>query len=314
MIINSTGNPIRTITWGGANTDKALDIVVDDSGYIYICGETSSWGAGGSDILIAKFNFNGNKIWNITWGGPNNDYGTGIAMDSSGNIYVCGYQVENGTGAFDVVLLKYTSDGVKLAEKIWGKSGTSDSASDIVIDSNNYVYITGNTNSYGEGNNDVLIMKFNYTLSIIWNTTWGTSSLDNGIGITIGSNGYIHVSGNTDSSEYSSGLKDFIVLLVDPDSSDVKNIYSWGDASDQFGRKLTTSQSGKVYICGYTTVWGTSDNDFQILALNINTGTTGAALAQPFVPGFEILYIFIVFMIIIPVYIILKQKNKTIIV
>ena len=67
---------------------------------------------------MVKYNSTGTKQWTQQLGSSSDDYGFGVTVDSSDNIYVTGY-TEGGldgntnAGGKDVFLVKYNSDGVK---------------------------------------------------------------------------------------------------------------------------------------------------------------------------------------------------------
>ena len=54
-------------------------------------GTTNLTSNGGTDVFVAKFNTTGAFQWAVSFGGTGNDYASGIAVDSSGNVYVAGY-------------------------------------------------------------------------------------------------------------------------------------------------------------------------------------------------------------------------------
>ncbi len=77
--------------------EGAYGIAVDASGYVYVggaCGAT--WGSpvqahsGGEDAFAAMLDASGALTWNTFLGGSGYDYGYGIAVDASGNVYVVG--------------------------------------------------------------------------------------------------------------------------------------------------------------------------------------------------------------------------------
>ncbi|MBA7557294.1 hypothetical protein ES705_50041 [subsurface metagenome] len=50
-------------TWGTTDGDYGREVAVDSEGNIYIVGFTNSYGAGGNDILLIKYNSLGTQIW-----------------------------------------------------------------------------------------------------------------------------------------------------------------------------------------------------------------------------------------------------------
>ena len=105
---NSSG----TLQWvrsaGGTSDDKGRGIAVDASGNVYITGYyfgTATFASGVSltaqgsyDVYVAKYNSSGALQWVRSAGGASNDYGYGIAVDVSGNVYATGSY--SGTATF----------------------------------------------------------------------------------------------------------------------------------------------------------------------------------------------------------------------
>jgi hypothetical protein len=66
----------------------ARDVWVDGTG-IYTVGETTSFGAGSSDIAIVKWDAAGNQVWNKTWGDSSVESGWSVWGDGT-SVYTCG--------------------------------------------------------------------------------------------------------------------------------------------------------------------------------------------------------------------------------
>ena len=96
----TSGSPVLWNTFLGSSAqDAARVIAVDDSGNIYVTGHSvDTWGSmpvqshsgGGADAFVAKLSNAGTLLWHTFLGGSGVDYGTGLAIDGNGNIYVVG--------------------------------------------------------------------------------------------------------------------------------------------------------------------------------------------------------------------------------
>ncbi len=102
--LNNTGSALVYSTYiGGTGTEIGYGIAVDPSGNAYVTGEANinyptTAGAyqptlaGSNNVFVTELNAAGNSLVYSTYlGGDNSDSGRGIALDSSGNIYVTGW-------------------------------------------------------------------------------------------------------------------------------------------------------------------------------------------------------------------------------
>ena len=100
------------LTTNGSNgVSNATSITVDGAGNVYLTGEsggtTSFFGTNltSSDVFVVKLDTNGVFQWVTSAGGNGPDAGTGIAVDSFGDICVTGFinrsSASNYTADFD---------------------------------------------------------------------------------------------------------------------------------------------------------------------------------------------------------------------
>ncbi len=87
---DSEGNKVWDKTFGGTATDWAYSVQqTSDSGYI-LAGATMSYGAGNFDFWLVKTDSNGNKEWDKTFGGTNDDRAESVRQTSDGGYILAG--------------------------------------------------------------------------------------------------------------------------------------------------------------------------------------------------------------------------------
>ena len=230
---NSSGFLKWNKTWGGNGWEAPLDMTLDNFGNIYITGYTQSYGLGGYDICILKYDLNGTKLWNITWGGSGDDMGHSITFDNSGNIYCTGSTNSYGLGSNDVCILKYDSNGTLLLSNTWGSSG-DDQGYGITLDNSRDLYCTGYTRSYGSGliqDGYVYLLKLDNLLNLIYNKTWD-NTVSEGRDITLDSSGNIYIIGITKGDE--TYIDDVLLLLRFGPDNDGDGLSDWNEKNIYF--------------------------------------------------------------------------------
>jgi len=170
--VDADGNKEKEKTFGSEVEDDYPGRIkqTSDEGYILVA-TTSSKGKGSNDIWLVRLDNELDKIWNTTYGGRNNDYGTDV-LEVDGGFVVVGTTSSRAKGYQDVWVLKTDSDGKKeWAKKLGGKH--RDSAVGILHDGDGYI-IGANTNSEGEGETDGWVIKIDSEgNNTLWDRTYG---------------------------------------------------------------------------------------------------------------------------------------------
>jgi hypothetical protein len=144
----------RNYGLGGVNgSAQANAVVVDSSGNVFVTGWSYEYVPGPPETIICdaatlKYDPNGNLLWEHRYRLPGiNNQPQDIVIDSAGNAYVAGAAwVGDAAGGFDLMLLKYSPDGVLLWDRTIGKAGDRwDVGYAVALDPNENPVVAGYT-------------------------------------------------------------------------------------------------------------------------------------------------------------------------
>jgi hypothetical protein len=291
---------------GGGGDDEGHAIAVDGSGNAYVTGYTGSTdydvtpgafqttNGGGDDVFVTKLNAAGTALVYSTYiGGSDNDRGTAIAVDGSGNAYVTGstgstdydvtpgaFQTTNGGGA-DVFVTKLNATGTALVYSTYIGGSSTDYGDAIAVDGSGNAYVTGLTTSTDydvtpgafqttKGDlSDVFVTKLNATgTALVYSTYIGGSGDERGFAIVVDGSGNAYVTGVTYSTDYdvtpgafqttNGGYGD--VLVTKLNATGTALVYSTyiGGSDEDYGTAIAVDGSGNAYVTGST---GSTDYD-----------------------------------------------------
>ena len=108
------------LSWGGIYDDAGREVATDSQNNVYLVGYTDVTGSDNCDIIIAKYDIDGQEEWVKTWGGSNDDRGYNIYIDASDNIFIVGYTKSLGDSDGDLIIIKYDINGNEIWNKTWG--------------------------------------------------------------------------------------------------------------------------------------------------------------------------------------------------
>mgnify|MGYP000355127537 CR=1 FL=1 len=200
-----------------------------------------------SESIVAIGN-GGLLLW--TW----HDY-KDTDTDGDADYYFYEYSCVGNDGSVDVD---------SSTELIWsgtqqlGASGI-DSGKDITTDSDGNIYVTGTTsgnldNNTSSGGKDIFVTKYDSSGSKKWTQQLGSSSDDEGLGITTDNAGNIYVTGITNGSlenNTTAGVADLFVAKYSSQGNK-QWIRQLGSPSHDSGNAIATDSNGNIFITGVT--------------------------------------------------------------
>jgi PKD repeat protein len=160
---------------GGAQEEFAYSFQqTEDNGYV-VAGRTFSFGTGGWECYLSRFNSNGDTLWTKTYGNVLYDELQDVDTTSDGGFIAVGHTTTTDWDG-NVYLIRTNANGVVLWSKEYGGSiGLSDKGYSVRETSDGGFIVTGTTETYGSGGDDVYVLKVNSTGAVQWTTTIGSA-------------------------------------------------------------------------------------------------------------------------------------------
>ncbi len=267
---NSAGSKQWTVLLGTGNSDEGEAITADRKGNIYVAGVTSEnpdgkGNAESTDIIAAKYDTDGNGLWEVNFGTSADDWAKGIALDSIGNLYVTGATFgdlggKKNAGEGDMFITKCDTRGNRLWTELLGTSGLEWGAG-IAVDNNDDVYVTGGTGGnlggrLNNGGSDIFLAKYDTDGNRLWTELLGTSAVDMGRSVAVDAQNNVYITGgargNPDTDE-NSGYFDYFMAKYDSGGNKLW-LEIYGSSSFDLGEGITVGADtdGSVYVTGET--------------------------------------------------------------
>ncbi len=243
---------------------------------------------GGFITFIVKLTRDGNLVWAKMIGGTvDNNFGTTINTDATGNVYAGGYfagtadfdpgpgtNIQSSAGYFDAFVEKLDSAGNFIWVKTFGGM-VDDKITSIAISTSGHLYITGSfmdvvdfdpgpgvANLTSAGNDDIFISKLHANGNFIWAKKMGDGNLDGGTSIAIDGNENIYTTGYFgDTPDFnpgtgtayltSSGFEDVFISKLDSAGNFLLAKAIGGPDNGDFSTSIGIDASGNIYSYGY---------------------------------------------------------------
>ena len=197
------GNKIWDKAYGGGLITVTGMAATADGGFIVGANsQTSGTGIGsdktdttrgGIDVWLIKLDRDGNKVWDKTLGGSEDDFLGEIIISPDGSILVAintsspisGDKTVAGFGGSDCWVVKLNSSGQKIWDKVFGGTGGDSFTTGLVDKEGNYIFggtsfspVSGTKTEPSRGGNDGWLLKTDANGNKIWDKTLGGDQVD----------------------------------------------------------------------------------------------------------------------------------------
>ncbi|HMS33976.1 MAG TPA: SBBP repeat-containing protein [Ignavibacteria bacterium] len=260
---SSSGNLLWSSMYNGKGNDDDLSsaIAVDGLGNVFVTGYSVGL-TSSEDYLTIKYNSAGNEQWINSYDNPDMDdidIANSMILDGTGNIYVTGYSIGNGS-AEDYATVKYNSAGNEQWVRRYSGTGNDyDITTGIAVDGSGNIIVTG----YSVGNSsaeDYATVKYDPQGNSLWVNRYNgaSNSYDIATSIAADSQGNAYVTG------YSYGdltSEDYATIKYSPEGQEEwVSKYNGTGGDFDIATSVKSDFKGDVYVTGYSYDPDTKEN------------------------------------------------------
>ncbi|MBD3161275.1 MAG: hypothetical protein GF346_03670 [Candidatus Eisenbacteria bacterium] len=248
----------------GHGPDRGLDLAVDADGAVLVVGQ--SWGGDASqyDLVAIKYGPDGTEQWVARYDGEFHKWerGVAIASDGEGGAVVTGWShfANDPTYGeqYEYVTMRYDAQG----GEIWTTSYTgpgpvhSDRPSDLAVDANGDVYVTGATYVLGLAWDFGTIKLRGTDGHLLWQRRYdyGIGGIDEAYAIALGGSDRVCVTGLSYTDLVDGRKADAATVAYDAAGNELWVArYDGADGLFDLGEDLAVDAEGHVYVTGHTT-------------------------------------------------------------
>jgi hypothetical protein len=243
---------------GGWSVNETLD-----GGYI-VTGYTQSQGNGRKDLWLLKTDGQGNKIWDRTFGGRDDDVGMSVLQSRDGGYIVAGRTASFTKGGDDIWLLKTDLLGNEQWNRTFG--GNQDDAGFQVLELKDGYALVGRTES-GSEEKKITLIKVNPDGRKRWERSYIGSSASSLQSTADG--GYV-IAGRIDSIETGRDA-----LIIKTDSAGLEEwSMTLGGRGDDIGTFVIQNRDGSYTMSGITDSYGMGREDVWLVKIGLQPQST----------------------------------------
>jgi hypothetical protein len=253
-------------TFGGIGDDfgKSVQQTID-GGYI-ITGTTESFGNGTQSVYLIKTDENGIEQWSQTFEGTDDQWGNTVQQTSDEGYVIIGGAESFGAGERDVYLIKTDANGDSLWTKTIGGAGQDEGKSVQQTTDGGYI-ISGDTQSSGNGGEDVYLIKTDSNGVEQWNNTFGGTDNDGSFSVQQTIDGGYIIAGYT----FSFGNGSVDVYLIKTDENGLEQwSQTFGGTDEDWSWSSQQTADGGYIISGETESFGNGGIDVYLIKTNSN--------------------------------------------
>src|SRR5262245_40712516 len=139
---DASGNLLWQRTWGGAGGEQTEAVAATPDGFVYIAGQSTSFGPSGGGLFVVKFDPAGTLVWQKVWDGSSGFEAVAVAPD--GSVYAAGTTPRDATfSQFSLVAIRLTPDGSLVWQQTYAAGDIADARGGMTVAPDGSIYFAG---------------------------------------------------------------------------------------------------------------------------------------------------------------------------
>lgn len=261
------------------HTDGSLLVAGSFEGTIGLGGDPIT-SLGALDVFVGKLDASGAPLWLHSYGDPNTQYASDIAVDSQGNVIVVGFvsgEIVFGTDPpfpkdpnDAIFVAKFDPSGAPIWSRRLGRAGSSnweDPPATVAVTTNDEIVIAGHSggtlsipglNDIGLiGDRSAFVAKLDASGNGVWGKSFGAQDQGQRVyGVAVGPAGKVAITGELNGSVnfgggplVNTGGRDVFVAVFEANGD---HLWSrrFGSQGDQAGVDLGFNRDGELFVAG----------------------------------------------------------------
>jgi len=236
----------KTFGQGDVNQGNSVQQTLD-RGFI-VAGTTWPKDQKHSDMYVVKTDPSGDEIWSRTYGGKWRDEGRSVRQTTDGGYIVAGQTDLSGNGDDDLCLLKIDASGNEIWRRTYGERRRDEGRSVRQTMDGGYI-VTGQTTSFGSGNEQIYLIRTDPEGNLVWYRTFGGEGRNFGRSVRQTLDGGYIVAGTTWPPERT--YSDVYLIKTDSEGREIWH-QTLGGRYGNHGFSVEQTEDGGYIVAGNT--------------------------------------------------------------
>ncbi len=236
--------------------DSGADVIQTEDGGYLVLGRTENFGVGGFDILLLRYNSDGEYQWKKTYGSVNEESGSRIIAADDGGYFLLGQTTPRSGIGKNMFLVKTDAEGTEQWRTTYGGENGTGGDDMIQLSDGNFAIV-----GFLAKDDDfqVYFIKIDDKGDLIWEKSFGGSAYDTGSSVRETRDGGFVICGYT--SSMGAGGRDGYVVRLD-DSGSLLWEETFGHVNNDQFEGIAETPAGNFIAVGNTVTRITTDEQY----------------------------------------------------